>query len=101
MAYKYRGKVVLSPLEMVDDVLTISKCGTTGVAMNALVNSFFYSKKLKLNKSKCAKIHIGRKCDHCPDYFVQGTKMKNQEQEKYLGDIIHSNGKQHATVLDR
>ena len=40
LAYKYRGKVVVPPLEMVDDVLTVSKCGTTGVAMNACGEKF-------------------------------------------------------------
>ena len=44
ISYKYRGKVVLLPLEMVDDVLTISKCGATSVAMNSLVNSFMFIK---------------------------------------------------------
>ena len=27
--------------------------------------------------------------------------MKMQEKEKYLGDIVHSNGKQHATIVER
>ena len=27
--------------------------------------------------------------------------MKNHEKHKYLGDIIHSNGKQHATIVER
>ena len=101
MAYKYRGKVVVPPLEMVDDVLTISKCGPTSIAMNALVNSFMSSKKLKLNQTKCAKIHVGRKCDNCPSLFIQKEKMKDSEHEKYLGEVIHQNGKQHATVVDR
>ena len=58
MAYKYREKVVMPPLEMVHEVLTISKCGATSIAMNAVVNSFMTSKKIKLNKIKCAKIHV-------------------------------------------
>jgi hypothetical protein len=101
ISYKYRGKVVVPPLEMVDDVLTVSKCGATSVAMNSLVNSFMFSKKLQLNKSKCSKIHVGRKCDYCPELFAQGEIMKNHEKQKYLGDIIHSNGKQHATIVER
>ena len=44
MAYKYRDKVVVPPLEMVDDVLTVSKCGATSVAMNITVNSFMSRK---------------------------------------------------------
>ena len=58
IAYKYRGKVVVPPLEMVDDVLTVSKCGVTSITMNSLVNSFMSSKKLQLNRTKCAKIHV-------------------------------------------
>ena len=101
ISYKYKGKVVVPPLQMIDDVLTISKCGCTSVAMNSLVNSFMSSKKLRLNKLKCAKIHVGRKSDMCPQLMVQNHNMKTSEQEKYLGDMIHQNGKQHATIVDR
>ena len=38
IAYKYRKEVVVSPLETVYDVLTISKCGATSIAMNKVVN---------------------------------------------------------------
>ena len=101
IAYKFRGKVVVPPLEMVDDVLTVSKCGATSVAMNITVNSFMSRKKLKLNKNKCAKIHIGKKCNDCPTLEVQGEPMKSSEKEKYLGDFINRDGKQHATIVDR
>ena len=83
---------------MVDDVLAISKCGPTSIAMNALVNSFLSSKKLKLNKTKCAKIDVGRKSDSCPSLFMQYKKIKDSEQEKYLGEVIHQKGT--ATVVD-
>ena len=88
MAYKYRNKIVVPPLEMVDDVLTVSKCGATSIAMNNLVNAFMSSKKLKLNKQKCAKIHIGKNHNDCVELEVQGEPMKCSEKEKYLGDII-------------
>ena len=101
IAYKYRGKVVVPPLQMIDDVLTVSKCGSTSVAMNSVVNSFMFSKKLRLNKLKCAKVHVGRKSDMCPQLLAQNNKMKHSEQEKYLGDIIHQNGRQHATIVER
>ena len=97
----YRNKVVVPPLQMIDDVLTVSKCGSTARAMNSLVNTFMLSKKLKLNELKCAKIHVGRKSSMCPQLFVQNKEMRHSEQEKYLGDIIHQNGKQHATIVDR
>ena len=38
MAYKYRRKVVVPPLQMVNDVLTVAECGATSVTMNAMVN---------------------------------------------------------------
>ena len=52
MAYKYIGKVVVPPLQMVDDVLTVAKCGAASVTLNAVVNLFMSSKKLQLNQSK-------------------------------------------------
>ena len=60
-AYRFIVNVVVPPLDMVNDVLTVSKCGTTSVVMNITVNSFMSIKKLKLNKEKCAQIHIGKK----------------------------------------
>ena len=101
VAYKYRGRVIVPPLEMVDDILTVSKCGSTSTAMNALVNSVMASKKLQLNKTKCAKIHVGRKCNNCPTLLVHKDIMKDSAQEKYLGEVIHENGKQHATIVER
>ena len=62
LTYKYKGEVPVPPLEMVDDVVTVSKCGATSVALNKTVNSFIEHKKLNLNAKKCAKMHIGRKC---------------------------------------
>jgi hypothetical protein len=101
MAYKYRGKIVVPPLKMVDNVLTVAKCGAASVTMNAVVNSFMSSKKLQLNQLKCAKIHVGKKCGECPELFAQKEHMKNSDQEKYLGDLVNKDGKQHATVVER
>ena len=101
LIYKYKGSVDVPPLEMVDDILTISKCGTTSQAMNTTVNAFIESKKLELNPKKCAQIHIGKKCGLCPELKVHGSIVKKVEQEKYLGDIIHQNGKSNATIVER
>ena len=62
MAYKCSDKMVVPPLEMVDDVLTLSKCGAISITMNILFNSFMSRKKIKLNQDKCAQIHVGKKC---------------------------------------
>ena len=52
--YLYKGKVEVPPLEMVDDILVPVKCSPQSIIMNAKVNSFMESKKLKLNVEKCA-----------------------------------------------
>ena len=61
LVYKYRDTVHVPPLEMVDDIISASKCGPTTVALNAAVNSFVERKKLKLSTDKCARINIGNK----------------------------------------
>ena len=86
---------------MVDDILTVSKCGSTSTAMNTLVNSFMASKKLQLNKTKCAKIHVGRKCNNFPILLVLEDIRKDSAEEKYFGEVIHENGKEHATIVQR
>ena len=60
LVYKYKGVAEVPPLEMVDDVLTISKCSITSLTMNVVVNSFMENKKLKLSSEKCSVIHVGK-----------------------------------------
>ena len=60
LVYKYKGVTEVPPLEMVDDILTISKCSIAAVTINAVVNAFIESKKLTLSKKKCSVIHVGK-----------------------------------------
>ena len=46
LVYKFRDKVAVPPLEMVDNIITTSKCVTTTVELNATVNSTVKRKKL-------------------------------------------------------
>ena len=48
MLYKYKGEVSVPPMEMVDDILTLQKCGLTSSAINSEVNAFIEQKKLTL-----------------------------------------------------
>ena len=57
LLYQYKGEVDVPPLEMVDDILTIQKCGAASSAINAEVNAFIEQKKLTLGSKKCTKIH--------------------------------------------
>ena len=101
LLYKYRGKVDVPPLEMVDNVITTSKCGSTSITLNQTVNTFMELKKLKLSEDKCSKIHIGKKLSTCPTHFVHGSEMKTSEKEKYLGDIINNKANSKDTIEDR
>ena len=59
MVYKYRGIVEVPPLEMVDDVVTASKCGENSVSLNSEVNSFVKHKKVKTQLKEMCK-HTNR-----------------------------------------
>ena len=101
--YKYRGKVNVPPLEMVDDIISAVKCGSTATAVNATINAFIDSKKLKLGINKCAKIHIGNKSTsaRCPEQTIHEEKLKSSEKEKYLGDYVTKYGNSKETIKDR
>ena len=67
--------VDIPPLQMVDDIITITKCDSEAVKMNATVNTFIETKKLKLAEKKCSVIHVGKKCGKCPKLKVHGQPM--------------------------
>ena len=91
MLYKYKGQVGVPAMEMVDDIIDIQKCGVESVRANAVVNTFMEHKKLKLSKTKCHKIHCGKKSINCPELKVHNEKMHETNEEKYLGDFINTN----------
>ena len=102
LLYKYRGEVQVPPLQMVDDIISASKCGTQVVTTNAAVGTFIKSKKLQLSETKCARLHIGTsKCDQCPQILVNNSDIKESHQEKYLGDYINSKANASTTLQDR
>ena len=82
-------EVEVPPLEMVDNIISASKCGSTTVAFNATVNSFVDRKKLKLNLDKCARIHIGKKHE-CATVKVHDTSIYSWSSGKNgSGNIIY------------
>ena len=101
LLYKYKGVVDVPPLEMVDDIVTVQKCGVASETLNTEVNSFIAQKKLTLGQNKCVKVHIGNKCAECDNLYVHDEVMKESQQVKYLGDIIHSDGRPRATIVER
>ena len=71
--YIYKG-VLIPPLEMVDVVLTVTKTRNTEVVNNG-VNNFIKHKRLRLSKTKCHRIHIGKGHNNCPPLKVHGEDM--------------------------
>ena len=101
LLYKYNDEVEVPILGMVDDVVSVNECSTRSVKSNTTINTFIEMNKLSLAKIKCGKIHVGKKCPHCPKLYVHGADMKDTCEEKYLGDVISEDGKVDATIKAR
>ena len=103
LLYKYRDSVDVPPLQMVDDIITASKCGATSKALNNTVNEFIATKKLKLSEKKCAKIHVGSKKskENCQEHRVKDKTMKDSVKEKYLGDYVTNAANAKETIKER
>ena len=97
--YIYKG-VPIPPLEMVDDILTVTNVKNT-LNMNKRVNTFIEHKNLRLSKTKCHRIHIGKGHKECPPLKVHKNQMNNSIKEKYFGDIIDEHGSIQATIDSR
>ena len=114
--YFYKDTVPISPLGMVDDLLTISECGYKTTLLNQFINFKTATKRLQFGTSKCIRMHIGKtnsellckdlsvgewkeniiedphtgKCSRS-EYFNGNVKMEKKQEQLYLGDIISSN----------
>ena len=101
LLYKYKNDVDIPVLGMVDDVLNVTKCSNQSVMSNATITTFMELNKLKLADKKCAKIHIGNKCDQCPQLKVHENDMRESHSEKYLGDTISKEGTLDENIKQR
>ena len=70
--YLYKKTAKILPLAFVDDLNGISKCGEESSALNIFLTTQIELKKLKFHvpdkegKTKCHKMHIGKKHSMCP-----------------------------------
>ena len=86
------------PLALVDDICGIQKCGIRSLKLNASINSHIKLKKLKFHvpdqegKTKCHKLHIGKKSEFCPELKVHGKRVEEVIDDTYLGDVISADG---------
>ena len=122
--FMYRGKVGVPPLAMVDDVACPAYCGLDTVEVAAYLNAKTNVKKLQFGVEKCHKLHFGGKRHLCPDLHIDNWglkkideektglenledvylgyyKIEGVEEEKYLGDIISSDGSNMKNVVTR
>ena len=76
--YKYKGCVRIPPMALIDDILTVTKCGINSILMNASVQSKVNNKRLELGNNKCFKMHIGNEKHECPTLKVQSEDMLKQ-----------------------
>ena len=108
---------------MVDDILTVSESGYKSTRLNSFINAKIATKKLQLGAEKCFVLHIGSKHETYKhvEQCVNGWKMKevqdletgrvnwedtldslmelsHVDSEKYLGQIILSDGKNTKNV---
>ena len=109
---------------MVDDVVAVSKCGLESVEMNAYLNQKTSIKKLQFGPDKCHQLHVGKANVCCPDLYIDEWKLEKKDklktgvenlvdilvdqhkienvtQEKYLGDIITTDGKNTKNIEAR
>ena len=92
--------------------------------MNAYINAKTNTKKLQFGIDKCHQLHFGKENKLCPDVFIDSWKvvkvdsaktgfdnltdeisephrMDLMKQDKYLGDIISTTGKNNENILAR
>ena len=92
---------------MVDDLLTISPCGSETIAMNTTINTLIELKKLKFHtpeenkKSKCHSMHIGKQTNTCPSMKVHGKVADRVSEAVYLGDVVSQDGKNTKNIQNR
>ena len=122
--FMYRGTVGVPPLAMVDDVACPAYCGLDTVEVAAYINAKTNVKKLQFGVDKCHQLHFGGKKHLCPELYIDSWglkksdesktgldnledvhlgyyKIKDVNEDKYLGDIISVDGSNMKNVIER
>ena len=105
--YKYKNISKVLIFAMCDDLNGVAKCGLESVALNTFITAQIELKKLRFHvpdkqgKSKCHKMHVGKKHETCPILEVHGTVMEDVKFDTYLGDIISSDGRNTRNLKKR
>ena len=123
--YHYKGKVPVPLLGMVDDILAVSESGYKTSKMNGFLNAKTAVKRLQFGPEKCHVMYVGSNIPNHNkvDLFVDGWKLQEvqqinqdngqlheapdgehkleeRESEKYLGQIISSDGSNLKNIIN-
>ena len=99
--YKYKNCTSIPPLSLIDDIITVSSCSSDSVRMNATIQAKIQGKQLELGHKKCFQMHFGKTSECCPILNVHTKTMLTTKSEKYLGEILSSNGRIENNILAR
>ena len=124
--YKYKGKVPIPLLGMVDDIFMISESGYKAQRLNGFINAKTAIKRLQFGAKKCHVMHIGnnipthKKSDFYVDEWLMTEteeretnttdieenfngeeEIQEVENTKYLGQIISTNGSNMKNLENR
>ena len=58
--YKYKEKVDIPPLIIIDNLIAISECGPKTALVNSFISTKTAIKKLQFGAEKCTKIHVDK-----------------------------------------
>ena len=103
--YKNISRVLI--FAMCDDLNGVARCGIESVELNTYITTQIELKRLRFHipdkngKSKCHKIHVGKKSNTCPVLKVHDTVMETVDYDTYLGDVISGDGKNTRTIKKR
>ena len=124
--YKYKNKVPIPLLGMVDDTFLISESGYKAQRLNGFINAKTATKKLQFGADKCHIMHIGKDIPkHKKDNFYVDSwlmeevedvetntketremfdgemEIEESDHKKYLGQIISHDGTNTKNIVNR
>ena len=119
--YKYKGRIPIGILGMIDDLAGVSESGVKAKQLNSFLNVKAAEKKLQFGKDKCHTLKIAHKnarnveselfIDHWSEKhdkegnlieaFEGKVKMDQVLEQKYLGFIISEDGSNIKNILSK
>ena len=66
-----------------------------------MIHSKVEMKNLRLGRSKCFHMHIGKNKDCCPMLKIHEEHMLTSKRELYLGDILTTDCKINENIEER